>query len=680
MKRPNWHDQVFFGLHFDLHATDQDTELGKDLTEEHLIEQLQKIKPDFVQCDCKGHPGYTSYPTKVGAPSPGIVKDAVRMWRDATRQLGIPLGMHYSGVWDAAALKKHPEWGRVNAVSSQLNTWPKQETGTDNRDLKMTCPKSDYTDMYMIPQLLEIIDNYDVDGFWVDGENWASAPCYCELCREGFNAKVGRPVDAPETPDQPLWTEWLAYSRENFVDHVRRYGDAIHARKPGCTVCSNWMYTVRQPEPIDAPIDYISGDFSWIWSAEKATVEARFMDSRNISWDLMAWAFSSHGKMQDWVFKTADALCQEAGVVMACGGAFMIYDTPNRSGTLVDWHMNELAKVAAFCRARQPYCQNTTAVPQIVLLHSPDHYYAHNSPLFNLSHATDPIEGALHALLENNYAVEIRNTEDLFSRLESYPMVVISEQDNLRPELIPQLIAYVNQGGHLIVCGNSQTAQFDEWLGVSELGSEASPDAQAESAGDQAKSLYIPYDKGAVVAMGDWRLVKPVDAMTRVIEPLLLTRDTGSFSRPSGACAATVRTVGKGCLAGIYGPAFSTYAYSHYPAVRNFIGKVLNEMATPRLLRVDAPARIQVSLREQDNHLMINLVNMGADHPLSPKSPLVETVPPAGPVRLFLPLATQPRQVLLMPSAVPVDWYYSDGLLTVCVDQVGIHDILVIDR
>ena len=69
-KKANWHDKVYFGLHYDQHANKWDFELGKAVTHEMLREAWKKIKPDWVQCDCKGHEGYTSYPTKVGYPSP----------------------------------------------------------------------------------------------------------------------------------------------------------------------------------------------------------------------------------------------------------------------------------------------------------------------------------------------------------------------------------------------------------------------------------------------------------------------------------------------------------------------------------------------------------------------------------------------------------------------------------
>src|SRR5580704_9494152 len=95
--KSNWHEDVFFVIHNDLHATDTDTELGRELTPEMLRARLLETHPDWIQTDCKGHPGYASWPTKVGSTSPGVVKDALRIYRDVTRELGIKLGVHYSG-------------------------------------------------------------------------------------------------------------------------------------------------------------------------------------------------------------------------------------------------------------------------------------------------------------------------------------------------------------------------------------------------------------------------------------------------------------------------------------------------------------------------------------------------------------------------------------------------------
>jgi hypothetical protein len=223
--KSSWHQNVFFGIHSDLHATAYDTELGRELTPELLRERLLRTHPDWVQTDCKGHPGYTSWPTKVGSTSPGVVKDSLRIYRDVTRDLGIRLGVHYSGVLDARAIELHPEWAAVDVG---------------------------YAEQLMIPQMMEIIDTYDVDGFWVDGDNWAALPCWCELCRAEFTRRTGV-GEVPTKAGQPHWAEWLAFHRDLFVAYVTRYTNAIHARKPGCLSVSNWMYSMFEPEAVKAP-------------------------------------------------------------------------------------------------------------------------------------------------------------------------------------------------------------------------------------------------------------------------------------------------------------------------------------------------------------------------------------------------------------------------------------------
>lgn len=71
-----------FGLHFDYHAQNN-YPIGETTNIEDIEHYLIDAKPDFVQCDCKGHPGLSSYPTKVGTPAKGMVKDNLRIWADA---------------------------------------------------------------------------------------------------------------------------------------------------------------------------------------------------------------------------------------------------------------------------------------------------------------------------------------------------------------------------------------------------------------------------------------------------------------------------------------------------------------------------------------------------------------------------------------------------------------------
>ena len=81
----------FFGVHLDLHATEEITNAGESLTEMMIDTFLTKVKPDFIQIDCKGHPGITSYPTKVGYSVKGFQKDPLRLFRDVTTKHNVGL-------------------------------------------------------------------------------------------------------------------------------------------------------------------------------------------------------------------------------------------------------------------------------------------------------------------------------------------------------------------------------------------------------------------------------------------------------------------------------------------------------------------------------------------------------------------------------------------------------------
>lgn len=51
-------------------------EVGKRTTPELIEAMLDKVKPDYAQCDAKGHPGYTSYKAEHGIQAPGVFGDS----------------------------------------------------------------------------------------------------------------------------------------------------------------------------------------------------------------------------------------------------------------------------------------------------------------------------------------------------------------------------------------------------------------------------------------------------------------------------------------------------------------------------------------------------------------------------------------------------------------------------
>jgi hypothetical protein len=649
-----WHDEVFFGVHYDFHARADDAQLCGELTAEHLRERWLRVRPDWVHCDCKGHPGYASWPTKVGSAAPGLKQDSLGIHREVTRELGIRLGVHYSGAWDARAIQLHPDWAR------------RDEHGAPHP--RLTCRTSGYELELMTPQLLEIVDRYEVDGFWVDGDNWASLPCWCQRCVAEFARRTGH-ARAPREAADPRWGEWLAFHRALFCEYVRRYTDAVHARKPGCLVCSSYMYGARQPDPqMSVPIDYLSGDLDFRWGAEHALLEARVYDARRKSWDLMAWMHTKPGEMGDhrpWMLKPLPHLCQELSEVIALGGAVMVYENPQRSGWLTGWHHDRIAQLAVFCRARQPFCFHTETVPQAAILHLADHFYRHNNILYQYEPACDPLEGALHALLQTHHSTDVLTEDAIAARLRQYPLAVIPELTGLSAALLADLTGYVRDGGHLFISGAHIARDYPRLTG-------------ATPAGDPVPAQnHLPVGDQAVPLHGAWQPVQPLPD-TEVVACRLRQQEPGKDD--TAQALITRRALGAGSVLAVHGPIFANYFHWPHPDLRALIGRLLDGLAIPWLARAEnASPRLELVLRRNAGRLFVNLINRGPAIVLPPKRILIEELPPLVDIVLSIRRDSPPGRVSVAPTPQPLEHSWADGVLRVRVPRVDIHEVLIIE-
>jgi hypothetical protein len=198
--QPKKRADSFFGIHFDFHATLDDREIGKTFTAEMIDSFLTLVKPDFVQVDCKGHPGCTSYPTKVGNQAGGYTKDILKIWREVTAKHNVALYVHYSGLFDIKAVTDHPEWARL------------LPDGTP--DKQMTAYLGEYSDKLLIPQMKEISD-YGVNGAWIDGECWATHPDYSLGLLEAFKKETGI-TNVPKSASDPHYKDFIEFNRTMF--------------------------------------------------------------------------------------------------------------------------------------------------------------------------------------------------------------------------------------------------------------------------------------------------------------------------------------------------------------------------------------------------------------------------------------------------------------------------------
>lgn len=670
--RAAWHGpKHYFGLHYDLHAKETDTELGMRCSPKELIPMLRLMGADFVQTDCKGHPGYTSWFSRVPNASvpPKLRKDAMKQWREATRQLGLPLHCHYSGIWDKAAGAKHPAWSIIDSKGRLAGSPPQGQNAGAPTGEKM-CPRGGYLEGLMIPQMKELIDRYGVDGFWIDGDLWAVEPCYCLRCRAAYNKATGR-RKPPMKESDPDWPLWWNFTRESFNDFVTRYCDAVHAHKAGVLVCSNWLQTFRDPGEPKVPTDWISGDNPWVNGLDGSRCEARFLSTRGKHWDIMLWNFyCSHdmGKPESpWTPKPPQMLMQEAAVLLAFGGSVQLYESSTglRDGRLVEGRVRRMAEVGRFVKKRRALCQGSETIPQIAVLHSETHL-RQTARVKSLMWGTDiqPVQGAVYALLENHYGVDVLDEWALLPRLHEFPAVFVPERHALSDEMVDKLKKYVREGGKLLVTGAESFGRFGSaFLGV--------------SAGklERDATYYVPAaDASTPLFSKSWRLVKPTTAKTLSFLGRTALTDSELLAHP----AATLNRVGRGAVAYIPADVCRDFEHNRYPLVRAFIGEVTRALVGKMPITVQAPLCVDVALRRKGEHTIIHLVNRASGIPNQPNNGPSDEIPEVGPITITLKASRSPASVTAAWKGSKPHWTHRGSNLAITLPSIRIHEAIVI--
>jgi hypothetical protein len=631
----------FLGVHYDFHAGPDCKEIGKNTTRAMVENIINQVRPDYLQIDCKGHRGLSSYPTRIGNQAPGFVGDPLRVWRKVTAEHGVALYMHYSGVWDSEAIIRNPAWGAVNA-DGKVNG-------------NATSFFSPYADRLLIPQLRELAGEYHVDGVWLDGECWASVPDYGAACVEAFKRKTGF-SEVPRKRGEPHWFEWLEFNREEFRKYVRHYITELKKTHREFQLCSNWAFTDHMPEPVSLPLDFLSGDYSPDDSVNSARLSARYLARQGAPWDLMAWSFSRREDKNGNREKTAVQLQREAAVVLALGGGFQAYFKQKRDGSVLDERVPVMAEVAKFCRARQKICHHAEQVPQVAVLFSTPAHYRLINGLFSRDQGR--LRGTLEALVESQYSVELLGEHHLKGRLKHYPLVVIPEWEYLEVDFRADLLKYAKNGGNLLLVGPGSAALFESELGVTRDGTAASAAGFLEFAG-----AFVP-------AKGQVQHITPGNS-ARAFGVLRAASDSASASYP----AATITPVGKGKLAATWFSFSQGYLNGRTPAQRQFLAALVRELFPKPLVEVRGSSDVDVVVNRIGGQLAINLVNASGPHVTEP---IIESIAPVGPIELTIRQSRKPSRVTLEPSGRPLEYQFRSGEIRVTVPKVEIHDIVLV--
>ncbi|MBR0459179.1 MAG: hypothetical protein IJJ26_08065 [Victivallales bacterium] len=630
-------------MHFDFHAMPCEV-VPSVWCPESYTRMLDECKPDFMQCDTKGHAGLSSYPTNAGTRAilhEGL--DILKFMREETAKRGIALYGHHSGLYEQNAVKLHPDWAVVD------------ENGKRSTDYISVF--SPYVEELLLPQLRELAGTYHLDGAWVDGDCWASYADYSHWAQEAWCA-AGHTLPLPK-PGEDGYEGFRDFVRVGFERYVARYVDALHAEFPRFQITSNWIYSARMPEKTTVGVDFLSGDYDCANSLESARFQGRALEARGMPWDLISWG--QNARPLSWAthdrnLKGTVQLCQEAAVVIAMGGCFQFFNIHyGHGGILQPWGLPSWKEVAAFCRARR-FCFGAHILPELGILLPFDRslsgsLYPDDTP--GLLVFRRWIQLAQDSQFSTKTILPHQLQEDGLQRFQA---IIVPSSSRLAPESVTALLQYVKQGGRVLVDGGSATA-FATGLGFTVT---------------QPKERLVFVQGGQRLAAGE----TPCNEISSAIGIPFGHIHEDNFLESPSAPAGYLLPHGLGGVAVLNFSLGDFYETNRTPTTRDFLREILDTLGYIPSVTVTGSHFTDLTVCQKDGRLLVNLINFAGEHNV-PNVRSFDEIPAIGLLTIRFVPAIPVNKVTLLPENrnLPIQ-RNPDGSSTVTLERLEIHAAL----
>ena len=645
---------LVFGLHFDFHANLDSPNIGENFTEEMVQTIIDTVHPDFIQCDCKGHPGISSYPTKVGNPAPKIKKDILKIWREVTAKNGIPLFVHYSGLFDAEVLKHNPQWQLV------------ENDGTINENaVNLFC---DYPEKIMIPQLLELAGDYKIDGVWVDGDCWGVLRDSGENMKKYFEEKTGI-KKFPQKYGDEGFLEYLECLRELYRKYLDNYTNEVHKKFPNFQIASNWAYSTFMPEKVEADVDFLSGDVFGNDMINRISYEAKYLAQQGKPWDLMPWNVSTivedpndptGGKGTHKAYKTALQLKQEASQILAHGGGVQIYYAQEKDGSLDVEKIKSSIGLYDFCNDRKPYCFRGKQKSEIAVYFSKQSSYELAIEAFGfLDGNIDFLKGDVSLVSSTGLPIDLIS-EHHFGNIGQYSLLIIPEWEKVYNK--DELLDFVNRGGNILILGSKSIKDWQDELSVK----------VNEILNDCNFKIFKDEGLNYLETSSNIALIDSVNA--DIISYFEVQKDDTLIHTPLLA----VNDYGKGKIAGLCLDTGMIYKSFKDTLLSDLIREVIDLLIPEKFVDIIGSRYIASTVYEVDEKLCVGLMNVAGPHS-DPSVLVYDEIPIISGITVKVK-CDKPKKIYREPLHIEMPFTYENGIAETYVDNLEIFDILVFKK
>ena len=675
----NWIEERFRKVYWEFNNLPEVPDIGTNFNPEAVSAALRRAHIQAVHFTSKDMYGYCYYETKAGAKHPHLKRNLLREVIEVCHCNDVKVISTFQLVFDDRIARAHPDWRAVNAKGEYYTTW-----GIDP-----LCVNTPYLEEYVLPQLRELVEQYDIDAVFLDPIAYRieQLRCYCPRCRTKFKEQFGREI--PLETGSSLGLRCVEWRRELFNDFRSSCCKTIHEVKPQLPVTINNTFCGAH-YPVKPP-DYVG-----FLTKEVNMSTGKHMDISYFGRYLAAAGKPFHLLPNrvlhgwfDWDMKPAAMLKYECSAMIAAGTTCCVGDKLYPDGTLEEEFYRSLGEVFEFIKEREEFCLNAKPVPYIAILHSA-------ATMHHQGYELSPSLAAHRILQENSYHFNIINEDTLLRSLGDYKTLILPEQVNLSDKVVKAIRTFVEKGGGLIASGatslGNETGEQREDFGLADVfGVEYQAEYPHSYAYFKLTDELIAADIRSLPMHIDGKslYVRPASAQTLAdlvhrayLKELPGRLNLGSFApagEDTGYPAVTLNRFGHGNAVYISGSIFRSYWKKNRPQTKYLIRNLVDLVTTDKLLEVEASASVEVSLFRQDSRLVLHLlfghINRIFD---GPRWAVMEKIPPIYDVAVKLKVAGEPKRVVQIPEKRDLDWKLEGEYLSFSVPQFHIHTCVII--
>ena len=204
-----------YSFFFDFHTLTTIPDVGRDFNAEKFVEQLKNCGIDFLTFHARCNQGNAYYDTKIGTRHPSLTFDMFGQLAKACHARGIRISAYFNVHLSDEELIRHPEWEErhMNPRSAGISNGP---------HYREACYNSKGYREHLLAMTKEVLENYDVDGFFFDC--LSGSDCICPECVEEMKARGLDPREPATVKD---------FSEESCYRISRFLHDELVKIKPG---------------------------------------------------------------------------------------------------------------------------------------------------------------------------------------------------------------------------------------------------------------------------------------------------------------------------------------------------------------------------------------------------------------------------------------------------------------